>query len=73
MRGFLQPGLRKAPNEAQSKFASLSRNRRTKLAQAASVTLVKADQWARGDQVPSDVASALEKALSSFTAKKPKK
>ena len=63
MRGFLQPSLRTNPSETQSAFAALSRGRRTKLARTASTTLVKADQWARGDVVPADVSEALERAV----------
>jgi hypothetical protein len=70
MRGFLHPAVRHVPNEAQIKFSGLQRGRRTKLARAANTTLVKADQWARGELVASDVGEALERALS---AKKKKK
>jgi hypothetical protein len=70
MRGYLQPGLRVQPNETQEKFQSLSRHRRSKLAKAARTTLVKADQWARGDGVPGEVSQALETALKSLKQKK---
>jgi hypothetical protein len=63
MRGFLHPAVRPVPSEAQAKFQGLQRGRRTKLARAASTTLVKADQWARGDVVSADVSEALEGAL----------
>jgi hypothetical protein len=63
MRGFLTPSVRQTPSESQSAFAALTRGRRTKLAKAANTTLVKADQWARGDVVPADVGEALENAL----------
>ena len=63
MRGFLHPAVRPLASEAQSKFRGLQRGRRTKLARAANTTLVKADQWARGDVVATDVAEALEAAL----------
>jgi hypothetical protein len=63
MRGFLHPAVRPIPSEAQTKFQSLQRGRRTKLARAASTTLLKADQWARGDLVSADVSEALEGAL----------
>jgi hypothetical protein len=70
MRGFLQPALRGTQSDTQKRFATLSRGRRTKLAHAAKTTLVKADQWARGDVVPSEIASALESALGSLKQKK---
>jgi hypothetical protein len=63
MRGFLHPAVRPLASEAQSKFRGLQRGRRTKLARAANTTLVKADQWARGDVVSTDVSEALETAL----------
>jgi hypothetical protein len=64
MRGFLHPAVRPLASEAQSKFQGLQRGRRTKLARAANTTLVKADQWARGDVVSADIGEALEAALS---------
>jgi hypothetical protein len=70
MRGFLHPAVRPVPSETQAKFSSLQRGRRTKLARAASTTLVKADQWARGDLVSSDVSEALERALAAAKKKK---
>lgn len=70
MRGFLHPAVRPIPSEAQTKFRSLQRGRRTKLARAASTTLVKADQWARGDLVSSDVSEALDCALAAAKKKK---
>jgi hypothetical protein len=69
MRGFLQPSLAVRPSEAQKAFQSLSRHRRSKLAQAAHTTLVKADQWGRGDATPADLASALEGALTALQKK----
>ncbi|MFO0663355.1 MAG: hypothetical protein U0174_05360 [Polyangiaceae bacterium] len=63
MRGYLQGALKIAPNETQTEFASLSRTRRSKLAAAAQTTLVKADQWARGEAIAPEVASALEKGV----------
>jgi hypothetical protein len=63
MRGFLHPSVRPTPSESQTKFQGLQRGRRTKLARAANTTLVKADQWARGEVVAADVAEALEAAL----------
>ena len=70
MRGFLHPAVRTVPSEAQSSFQTLSRGRRTKLARAANTTLVKADQWARGDGAAADVGEALERALGSLNKKK---
>lgn len=70
MRGFLQPALRPNPSESQSSFAELSRGRRSKLATAAQTTLVKADQWARGEHVSNDVAEALEAQLKTLQSKK---
>jgi hypothetical protein len=70
MRGFLHPALRTLPNESQASFQSLSRARRSKLARTANTTLVKADQWARGDAVSADVSEALERAVAARKAKK---
>ena len=70
MRGFLQPALKNIPTDNQAAFAGLSRHRRDKLAAAAQTSLVKASQWARGEAVPADVASALEKHLGALLAKK---
>ena len=70
MRGFLTPAVRTVPNESQSTFAAFTRGRRTKLAKAANTTLLKADQWARGDVVATDVSEALEGALKARKAKK---
>ncbi len=63
MRGFLKPAVRPIPNETQTTFRAFARGRRSKLARLADTTLVKADQWARGDAVTADVSSALEAAL----------
>ena len=73
MRGFLAPSLTSKPSESQTAFAKLTRHRRAKLAKAAQTTLVKADQWARGDTVPSELASALEQQLRGLQAKHAKK
>jgi hypothetical protein len=70
MRGFLQPSHRKNPSEGQTFFQGLSRGRRTKLAKAAHTTLVKADQWARGDVVTGDLAEALDRVTKAHHAKK---
>jgi hypothetical protein len=73
MRGFLTPSIKSMPNENQAAFAALSRGRRVKLAKTAKTTLVKADQWARGDVVPTDVAGALEQAFKAHQTKGAKK
>jgi hypothetical protein len=70
MRGFLQPSLKKTTTETQTAFAGLSRHRRSKLAQDAQTTLVKASQWARGEAVGADVAEALEQKVTAHLAKK---
>ncbi len=70
MRGYLSPALRTIPNESQAKFATLARGRRSKLATAAQTTLIKADQWARGDEVEAQVAEALLAALGTLKTKK---
>lgn len=70
MRGYLQPALKANPSETQSRFTALSRHRRTKLATAAQTTLIKADQWARGEVVAADVATALDGAVTSLKPKK---
>lgn len=72
MRGYQQPSVRKSPTESQAAFSTLSRGRRTRLAKQAQTTLVKADQWARGDGAGADVAEALEAALKSLRSKKKK-
>jgi hypothetical protein len=73
MRGFLQPAVRTTTNDVQDAFAALSRHRRTKLAQTAKTTLVKADQWSRGRGADPEVAKALEAALKALQAKGAKK
>ncbi|MGH7269228.1 MAG: hypothetical protein ACREJ3_02260 [Polyangiaceae bacterium] len=60
MRGFLQPSVRTLISDPQRAFGAMSRHRRTKLARAAQTTLVKADQWARGEGVSQEIAGALE-------------
>ena len=70
MRGYLQPALKANQSETQSRFTALSRHRRTKLATAAQTTLIKADQWARGEVVAADVATALDGAVTSLKPKK---
>jgi hypothetical protein len=73
MRGSRQSAIRLQVSESQSTFRSLSRHRRSKLARAAHTTLVKADQWSRGDATPADLASALEGALHALQEKGAKK
>jgi hypothetical protein len=73
MRGSRQPAVRPLTSESQQNFRTLSRHRRTKLARAAHTTLVKADQWGRGDAVPSELATALEGALRALHDKGAKK
>jgi hypothetical protein len=70
MRGFLKPAVRTNATETQIAFRALPRGKRAKLAKLAHTSLVKADQWARGDGVASDVAHALEGALKTLKAKK---
>lgn len=72
MRGFLQPAVKTNPTDSQKTFGGLTRARRTKLAKAANTTLLKADQWARGDATPADVGEALENALKALSNKKKK-
>ncbi len=69
MRGFLSPALRSQLSDTQSGFQKLSRHRRAHLAKAASTTLVKASQWARGEAVAADVATALETQVKAHLAK----
>jgi len=70
MRGFLEPAVRQTPSESQDSFRGLSRSRRTKLAKTANTTLLKADQWARGDAASKETAAALEDAFAKLKAKK---
>ncbi len=70
MRGFQGPSLRSNPSETQKTFATMSRGRRSKIAEAAQTTLVKAHQWARGEAVEAAVAEALESGVKSVGAKK---
>jgi hypothetical protein len=73
MRGFLQPALKKTLSEIQITFAKLTRHRRSHIAKAAQTTLVKASQWARGDAVAPELATALEAQTKDLVAKKSKK
>jgi hypothetical protein len=58
------------PTEAQTAFQTYSRGRRTKLARLARTTLVKVDQWARGETVGGEVSEAIEATLKAFHTKK---
>jgi hypothetical protein len=68
MRGYQAPSLRNNPSELQSFFTTLSRARQNKLALAASTTLIKANQWARGEAVAAPVAQALSTAVKAHQA-----
>jgi hypothetical protein len=70
MRGFLAPAVKVTVTESQKRFQTLSRGRRVKLARAAKTTLVKADQWARGNGRSAELGTALEHALKQLGAKK---
>jgi hypothetical protein len=72
MRGFLKPALRQQPSDAQSAFRALSRHRRFRLARNAHTSLLKADQWGRGEVVEAETARALEAGLKSLAPKKKK-
>ena len=73
MRGFLQPAVTTKTTESQDAFRKLTRGRRSKLAKASQTTLLKADQWARGDGATTDVSEALETQLKALSAPKKKK
>jgi hypothetical protein len=62
MRGSRSPALRTLTSDLQNKLRTLSRHRRGKVAHAAHTTLVKVDQWGRGDGLPGDLAGAIERA-----------
>ena len=70
MRGFLSPAVKVTSTDNQKRFQTLSRGRRTQLAKSAKTTLLKADQWARGDVVSGDIAGALDQALAGLGKKK---
>ena len=70
MRGYQSPAVKAQITDSQKAFSKLARGRRAKLAKAAQTTLVKADQWARGQAVSQEVAEAIERALASVNAKK---
>lgn len=70
MRGFLSPSVKAHTTDNQKAFRALSRGRRAKIAKAAQTTLVKADQWARGDGAAQEIAEAIERALAGTKKKK---
>jgi len=66
MRGARQPAIRAQPSDSQTALRKLSRHRRVKIAKAAHTTLVKADQWGRGEGVGAELRKALETAFQTF-------
>lgn len=70
MRGFLQPAVKPTVSESQTAFTKLARGRRTKFAGVAQTTLVKADQWARGGAVATEIGEALDRQVKALAAKK---
>jgi hypothetical protein len=72
MRGSRSPALRTLTSDLQNKLRTLSRHRRGKVAHAAHTTLVKVDQWGRGDGLPGDLAGAIERAVAGATERKTK-
>lgn len=70
MRGFLSPSVKAVATDNQKAFRGLSRARRSKFAKAAQTTLLKADQWARGEHVPQEIAEAIERAYAAGMKKK---
>ena len=72
MRGSRTPALRPLTTDLQNKLRALSRHRRGKVAHAAHTTLIKVDQWARGDGVATDLASAIERAVLGAAERKSK-
>jgi hypothetical protein len=72
MRGSRTPALRPLTTDLQKKLQGLSRHRRGKVAHAAHTTLVKVDQWARGDGVSADLAGAIERAMLGAAERKSK-
>ena len=69
MRGSRSPAVRPQSTEAQTKVLALSRHRRTKIARAAHTTLVKVDQWGRGDHLAAELSSAIERAVAGSATK----
>ena len=73
MRGARTPAVRPVPSDNQNKLRTLSRHRRSKIARAAHTTLVKVDQWGRGDVLPGDLSAAIEQAVVHGMERKSKK
>ena len=73
MRGSRTPAVRLQTTELQNTARGLSRGRRTKIAHAAHTTLVKVDQWGRGDALPAELAGAIERAVVGAGERKPAK
>jgi hypothetical protein len=73
MRGSRTPALRPLTSDLQNSLRNLSRHRRGKIAHAAHTTLVKVDQWGRGDGLPADLAGAIERAALGAAERKSKK
>jgi hypothetical protein len=69
MRGSRRPAVVATATDTQRAFRALSRHRRTKLARAASTTLVKADQWGRGEHAAPEVGKALEQGVQALQKK----
>jgi hypothetical protein len=72
MRGFLQPAIKPSATDAQKDFAKLPRGKRSKAAKLAQTTLVKVDQWARGELPAGELSGAIERALASLKTSKKK-
>ena len=70
MRGSRQSAVRLQPTETQDKVRTLNRHRRMKVARAAHTTLVKVDQWGRGEPLPAELSGAIERAATEKKAKK---
>ncbi|HEY6463156.1 MAG TPA: hypothetical protein VIY73_23460 [Polyangiaceae bacterium] len=73
MRGSRTPAVRPQTSDLQNKSRTLSRHRRNKIAHAAHTTLVKVDQWGRGDALRGDLAGAIERAVVGASEQKSKK
>jgi DNA-binding transcriptional regulator YiaG len=73
MRGARIPAVRPLTNENQNKLRDLSRHRRSKIARAAHTTLVKVDQWGRGEALPGELGAAIEQAVVHGMERKSKK
>jgi hypothetical protein len=69
MRGHTQSAFKATINDNQTKFATMSRSRRSRIAKSASTTLVIAHVWARGSAVAPEIATALETATGNVKKK----